>query len=111
MAAVQAAADAAAQRLKHEQKQEFTSALTVLGETLQNKGWQEYKRIFERLAFTNDWDPGLFDLDIANAWDEAAEDDEMEQDRKNIVKFSCFCAPLLVSIRTCLTHAPWATLK
>ena len=88
--AAQAAVSATAQRLKHEQKQEFTSALTVLGKTLTDKGWQAYKRTIERLAFSYDWDPGLLDLDVEDhAWNEVTEDDEMEQDRKNIFMLLC----------------------
>jgi hypothetical protein len=79
-----------AMSLLRTQKQEFATDLKVLGTTLIDEGWEAYKLLFKRLAFSNDWDDGLLDLDVeGNTWDVDAEDDEQAQDRKNIFLLLC----------------------
>jgi hypothetical protein len=49
------------------------------------KNWEEYKRVFERLAYTYGWNLGLINLDVvAHPWNQGAETAEQTQDRKNI---------------------------
>ena len=98
-----------AARLKQSQEAEFQSAVKVIGDTLEVKGWEAFKRTIERLAYSYDWDAGLLNPDVtAHPWDEAAENDEQKQDRKT---FFCFSAGPLIYIRIYSTPCQSAALK
>jgi hypothetical protein len=87
-AAVLAAGLLAAARLQTNQERELDGGIKILEkETLEEKGknWEEYKRVFERLAYTYGWNLGLINLDVvAHPWNQGAETAEQTQDRKNI---------------------------
>jgi hypothetical protein len=80
----------AAARLKASQENEFSSSLKIIGDGLDDKNWEDYKRTFQRLAYKYEWSPGLMDLDVAGSpWDITSETAEQKEDRKNIFQLLC----------------------
>jgi hypothetical protein len=85
-----AAVNIAAARLKASQENEFSSSLKIIGDGLDDKNWEDYKRTFQRLAYKYEWSPGLMDLDVAGSpWDITSETAEQKEDRKNIFQLLC----------------------